>query len=90
MTNPTCPGCKAPVESIAYSKHFIFVDGVRHSAGWTWDLDCCGMHILDSEVDFLANEIDEHHPETPVRLVDRNTNRIVLEWTDLVPKAEIE
>lgn len=83
--NPVCPGCGEVVSSISYSKTFIFVDGVRHGAGWQWILPCCGAYLLDEELEWSHDNEDGILGESA--LTDKDGN-VVMQWLDLVPEAE--
>lgn len=76
--NLKCPSCAAEVTEVSYSKKFIFVHGVRHDAGWTWDFACCGVQVLDHTITFAADLVDEYYHSS---LTDANGNEI-LSWLD--------
>lgn len=69
-----------------YCKSFVFVDGERHSGGWSWRLGCCGLYLLDDELEWFAEE--EYGQElTPVWLADKKGNEL-LRWFDRIPEQE--
>lgn len=80
MVHLTCPGCGESVQEVSYSKKFLFHDGVRKSAGWTWDFSCCGAQVLDDQIEFTYQENGGYYVST---LTDPEDN-VILSWLDEV------
>ena len=71
--------------SLNYQKQFLFRDGIRYDAGWSWHLECCDTYILDADMYFCSEVVAPGGWHSS--LIDQNGN-VVLEWLDLAPEPE--